>query len=1023
MNQFILFEIDSSSTKWLVGGVLVIAVGTTVTYCYQKVRHRAVIGPYAPADANTITRSIQRMLIDKTRRDLRAPWFVADSFAEHRPRRVSDNGHPLSGAIRDAARRLITNAISAQGWERLEISPGGHSLDQKYADHQHYAVGDLHRGVSEDSWSGKGDVIVGIDIDYYLRDIDYYLTLGKPTIFHTFNPKSVAGVDGDAPFRIKNNTVHYEVGGGGRWVHPVWDWCAYGEFIEAYTTRTWIAWVMSWIGLRKSYYHKIYHSRPWVDCPHRVLVWTAPEYSHWSFSFLKKDVNARRLGRVEYACKHRPGWNTLVYPENGILRISLGREGEDACITINKEDYDIIMGLGSKQSVTTRMIAMKETRPQTLALMGQYFDGKTPPVPEATRMARSSVFVHWPYSSEADEPETTSRTYAGPLLTTPNLMPMTKRWETISQSLEKRVTFVANDKIPGRVIASYMEEFVSLVVPDKGTGIPYELEYVRDQLDKPSQVIAVRQVWETLDVEARRLIESFVKNEPTMKHGRIISSFPDARYLLDFSRYTLSCRDQVLHAEHNRHWFCPGLKPKEIAKMVTQYCQSVGGVIEGDYSNFDGTVSKWLQTHVMNAIYLRWFGNQYREALRAHTGMLINCPARAKKFGFRYEAGVGVKSGSPTTCDLNSVLNASLMYCAIRKTNPLLSKEEAFREIGLAFGDDSLFDRQYQKAWVKTVAAVGMTIKIEVCKPETGVTFLARVFPDPWSTETSFQDPIRTWRKLHLTSRDPKVPIGDAAVDRVDGYLVTDPNTPVTSAYCRMVQRLYPRTEQQEARRLRRKDRLKEKPYWLTVGGSWPQKIEDVDLMYGTISARTGIDEEVLRQQHILLEQLQDLWSVPAMEVEDGYASGVAPDGLPAEPEVDARQISEERAINHARVIPNTSLTNQDGSDQTVSAAQASASGREPHGGRAEGPRQLSEPSRSHNEPTGPGDQVAPQETGVRGIHGQGRANDSRRNERGRGNASQRGRQVRREERAGNPRSSRGGPRGRGGRGRGSTRI
>nr|QXN75416.1 MAG: RNA-dependent RNA polymerase [Grapevine-associated noda-like virus 1] len=860
----------------------------------------AGIDPYTPTVSNKYLRILQRLLIDKTRRDLRLCWFVASSFMNHKPKRISDNGHPVSGAIRDEARRLIDMAVSAQGWSRLEISPGGKSEDNSFADHQHFAVGDLHMGIKHDSDYNKGDVIVGIDIDYYIQNFNHYLALGKPMIFHTFNPTKVSGTDGDAHYRIKDNRVIYEVGGGGRWEHEVWDWCSSGEFIEASSTEGWGHWLLSWIGLREYYYHKIYTARPWIDCPGRVLVWTTPEYSHWAFSFIKRDINCRKLSRVNYRSKFRSGWNEIVSPTDDGLVINIGREGEDASVTLLKAHYDVLMGLKSTQSVTTRMIGLKYTKPEELALVGQYYSGDPNYVPAATRLSRSSVFVHWPYSTEVDIPETSSRSYAASLVTTPNLMPMTKRWETLSTSLERRVDFVRNTKMPNKQIVGFAAEFVKLVVPTPGEGVPYSYERAMAELDKPSQQLAIKQVWETLDAPARQLIESFVKNEPTNKEGRIISSFADARFLLGFSRFTLSCRDRLLHSETNEHWFCPGLTPVEIANKVREYCTQTPVVLEGDYSNFDGTVSAFLQRHVMNAVYLRYFHQTYSQEVRDYTEMLISCPARAKKFGFKYDAGVGVKSGSPTTCDLNSVLNAFLMYCAVRRTDPSLEPDMAFRMVGLAFGDDSLFDRQYKSQWQRVVDMVGMTIKIEECKPTTGVTFLARVFPNPVDTKTSFQDPVRTWRKLHITTRDPLVPLADAALDRIEGYLVTDALTPVTADYCKMVKRCYKSQANNLERRERRADHAKEKPYWLTTGGSWPQDPHDEELMLACMANRASVDVAELRGLRHCLSTTTDPWSVVPLDI-PAEQTGVAPDGQPNDAEVDTRLIQQQRDVNHSR--------------------------------------------------------------------------------------------------------------------------
>jgi len=345
----------------------------------------------------------------------------------------------------------------------------------------------------------------------------------------------------------------------------------------------------------------------------------------------------------------------------------------------------------------------------------------------------------------------------------------------------------------------------------------------------------------------------------------------------------------------------------EIATRVQEYVSSVGCPAEGDYTNLDGTVSAWLQRRVMNAIYLRYFHESYHKDLVPFLDMLISCPARAKRFGFQYDAGVGVKSGSPTTCDLNTVCGAFVQYTAVRDALPELSPDEAFRSIGLAFGDDGLFDRRFKNPWSRNAERLGLTLKVEDYRPEQGVCFLARVFPDPMNTLTSFQDPLRTWRKLHLTTRDPNISLATAAVDRVEGYLVTDALSPVTSDYCRMVQRLWgPSSESLEVRQ-QRKTYTKEQPYWLTIGGSWPQRVEDVDLMFACMSARTGVDIEKLRDTVERLRACNNVWASITINRDDEpspYRDTLDIDAGPAEGAVDNRNFELDQHVQRGRANP-----------------------------------------------------------------------------------------------------------------------
>jgi hypothetical protein len=796
--------------------------------------------------------------------------------------------------VRDAARLAITNAVAALGRSKFEFNPSTHSQGVAGSAHPHYAPADLDLPYS-DGTPKENDVVVGIDTDYYVESWDDYLGDGNPAIFHTFAPTEVSGVDGDAAFRVAGDHIVYDVSGGTSWKHRVWDWCGFGEYIsfDATPERKSLAFRLAWyLGFRRRVYHKVHHLRPWTDCPHRAIVYSIPQFSAWIHTLLPDEIGARKLARVNFLDKAKPGWNHIISTaETGVPMISVGRNGEDASFKVPKADLDILMGLASQSSVTSRCLALNIKDPRVLALIGEYYSGSPGSAVLPHRMAKpAKVLVHRPPLGTADSETVNFRAYSDPVVSDCNMVPNVKLWETLESSIEARITSTANDVVPPKWLAKLASEFVGQVVRTPHVGVPLSVEDTAKHLDKPSQVLAVARVWETLDVPHRRLIEGFAKSEPTMKPVRMISSFPDARFLLGLSRYTLAFRDEVLHNDANAAWFCPGLTPSRIADKVVEYAAAVEEVIEGDFSNFDGTVSAWCQRHVMNAVYLRYFDTASHAELRTYTDMLISCPARAKKFGHRYDAGVGVRSGSPTTCDLNTVLNCFIMYAAVRRTNTELTSDEAFLQVGLAFGDDSLFCKQYKTGWNAVAKALGMRLKVETHDASRGITFLARVFPSPHTSTTSMQDPLRTWRKLHLTSRVASVPLASAAVDRVQGYLVTDPLSPVTADFAAMIERSYKGEADADGRRNTRACRGAEKPYWLTEGGTWPQDEKDVESLWHCTAARTGFTVEQLRGYAAALSTATP-WSGLTLNREAEpvpYSGTLGADSQPL-PEVDPR--------------------------------------------------------------------------------------------------------------------------------------
>nr|WAX26162.1 MAG: RNA-dependent RNA polymerase [Army ant associated Nodavirus 2] len=904
-----LSSLGTSRVRKSLLALIGLGVGAKLIWLLRmKIVGYKAIGPYPTLIRSLPHRVLQRALVDCTVKRHEVVWYPLDEVSMVANRTV-ENGHARSGSVRDGARVAIDAAVQSKGWKKYELSPyPGGRRDAEYS--PHYAPGDLGN-VSRKMDITSDMVVVGIDVDYYVEDWTGILGYPVPAIFHSFQPRSVAGVDGDSPYRIMNDRIVYEVSGGNKWQHGVWDWCVAGEFIRVYAPVSWKEWLLSCLGIRKVQYHKVHHARPWADCPDRVLVWTIPVASHWMITWIECEVMARELKRLKYSDPERPGWNSLVsLNDNNELVVSLGREGEDCAVTLKKADLDVLLGLQSAQSVTSRMIGMGYKEQRVLALVGQYYRKGLSCGTIADRIMRPhAVQVHWPSAFEADAPETSSRVYSTPLVDDENMTPMIKRWEALSNSLEARVTFVANHKVPNKRVQEYAREFVELVVPHSvaHTGIPYDLEYTATELSKPQQILGVKQVWETVDVPVRTLIESFVKNEPCMKSGRIISSYPDMRYLLLFSAYTLKCRDAVLHGEGHKHWFLPGDDPRRIAERVVEYVSGIDEPAETDFSNFDGTVSRWMQRNVMNAIYLRYFMKDFHSELQPYLDMLITCPARAKRFGFKYEPGNGVKSGAPTTCDLNTVADAFVEYVAIRKTMPDVRPEWVMRMLGPKFGDDGITDYRFAKAINWCCDQLGLKVKIERFQPDQGLVFLARVYPNPWVTTTSFQDPLRTWRKLHITARDPNIPLASAACDRLEGYMVTDSLTPVTSDYCAKLLQLYDADAKKDGRRPTRRSRDKEKPYWLTMGGAWPQDEKDVPLMESCICARLGMPIEELRSWISKIQSMQSPWDpivndreLPRVE----YADTLDRDGLPAEGSVNERQYKEMQDVQCSRANP-----------------------------------------------------------------------------------------------------------------------
>jgi hypothetical protein len=272
-----------------------------------------------------------------------------------------------------------------------------------------------------------------------------------------------------------------------------------------------------------------------------------------------------------------------------------------------------------------------------------------------------------------------------------------------------------------------------------------------------------------------------------------------------------------------------------------------------------------------------------------------------------------VKSGAPTTTDLNTLINAYIMYCAVRLTSPDLEPQIAFRMLGICYGDDSVFELKYRNRWCKAAKILGMTLKVETSTMVKGMTFCGRTFPKPAETISSMQDPLRTIRKLNITGRDISIPIGDAAMDRMEGYLATDAHTPLIGDYARAIVRCYRETASTYERRHTRKSVNIEKNFFYihaleTPGGSWPQEAVDYDMFLECISNRLEVPLETLITTIDLINTCTDPWAIPAINRDfdkTPYVGTLDGDALFTEGVVGSCKLAHERDVQERRINPN----------------------------------------------------------------------------------------------------------------------
>lgn len=190
------------------------------------------------------------------------------------------------------------------------------------------------------------------------------------------------------------------------------------------------------------------------------------------------------------------------------------------------------------------------------------------------------------------------------------------------------------------------------------------------------------------------------------------------------------------------------MPPPDMADRVHQIARGEGGglgddLVETDYSRFDGTISRALRVHVEFATIRAAFQDRYRADLDKLLGAELD-PA-AYSGGFRYEVCGTRLSGSPLTTVGNTLLNLFSVFAACTS--------QEWREVldhrTIVYGDDG-FVRINAERLDRTAGQLGLRLKSTIRDPTRHCSFVGRLFPNPFESNGSIQDPRRILPKAHI---------------------------------------------------------------------------------------------------------------------------------------------------------------------------------------------------------------------------------------------------------------------------------
>nr|APG76338.1 hypothetical protein [Hubei noda-like virus 15] len=752
------------------------------------------------------------------------PKQFRDKFKQTKPSTYSSNHpHPASASLRTNAGHDIDSWITLQGYETYEVS--GTSRGTNQGIDLDYTLRDATRSYKNDKLHAK-HIIKMVDVDYYV-DLPGYLRKGNPVIMYTFVPTRASGTVPDGQFTIINNKVHYNVNGGGKFEHELWD---YSDDYVRIDTR-WGFWVcrIDQMQYQEDPSRRVVLITPvvWLPGLWRSLYGESKTLERCKFSTM--------VDGMEWTIMQR----TL---STGLIEKSIAQSGMYYCISIEEK---LLASMLAKLAVAKhvhisdveRILRSNEYR--QYALDAPFYLAYA--VAERPKVVVSDVgYVppkdhYYPTGTIVEPGLPVGTRLFDPIVSVPAVFPARGELQD-ENTVRGRIIAPTNNVVPTGVARHWVNDFVKLF--PAGQHSPMTISEVHVIQNKHRQQVrsALEMCHGAEAMRTRPFMKTETYGEP--KDARNITSVT-THHTLALSGYTYVFKEDVLKKQA---WYMPCRTPNEIATAVQTFCQGYDSVINCDFSRFDGSLSSTLRD-MEAAIYKRYFSGS--EELNDMLKQERNC-STSTQYGVKYNTGHSRLSGSPLTTDGNTIISAFVAYCCARDAGMDIKKLDDIP--CLAYGDDLMVHGVTDPNVRKVSQMFGLKIVADEVRCGQPLTFLGRVFPDPWVTETSFQDIKRTIAKLHLSVMKD-IPTEIAVKNKALGYLATDSLTPLLSNICQWMLRNHPVEDAQWTRYVERfhDEMAKDAPYWATCDGSWPQHERDRKIMRICIADELGITVSTLR--------------------------------------------------------------------------------------------------------------------------------------------------------------------------------
>jgi len=666
-------------------------------------------------------------LISMTEQPLLDVATIRTTFCGTKPvtsRAAANHTHPESAKTRNASVLTIEYICSLLGVHPYFVQMSKSDVRNNRRGMRSYYWG-KDVGVKPASFQpARDDVVTLIDTDMYIDMPSLIAAYPRTYMISTFQPTAAAQQNGEFAFTFdEDDTVTYTVSGGAKYVHPVWNYA--GDILKTSARSESGLWVQT------TFYNV---DRRQIGDHHQIVCLTPMR----TFSSFLLDMSYLLSGdKLERLKVHDRGFSRLEIKTQEGIKVSTAESGRYACATITRVEDDTLNSMARMGKTELSLAQVKQTincMDNVASVLVNYHRQLKAYTPDKVYLASESVW-NYQFDPVSFDPD------AKPSVT-PFMSPILDECYAPARSK-------ANDlaTINGRLIEvapkgdleiteqmmRFMNEFASFVVPEEqtGTGVPVSIDEVFARQTRPSQQNILNAAIQSPVVMSEEPVKSFQKAEcySEIKDPRNISTIPGENKL-GYSQYLYAFSDTVMK---RMPWYAFGKTPRTVADKVTSICTNAKMAVNTDLSRFDGRVSNILRS-LERIIMMRWCNEKYKEECLKRMLSQFNQKG-VTKFGVKYETLFSRLSGSPETAAFNSLDNAFMAFCALRRTRingAFPTPEHAWNSLGVYGGDDGLTADVNPEAYVAACAEVGQKLDIEVIhRGERGITFLSRIYSPP----------------------------------------------------------------------------------------------------------------------------------------------------------------------------------------------------------------------------------------------------------------------------------------------------